>query len=64
MEPAGISGFGTFDLLAQPLLNHSANVTRMIEGPFNQNFLEHQLETQLVSGTMLKLRLAITGLPS
>jgi len=27
----------------------------------NQTFLEHQLETQLVSGTMLKLRLAITG---
>jgi flagellar basal-body rod protein FlgB len=30
----------------------------------NQNFLEHQLETQLVSGSMLKLRLAITGRPS
>ncbi len=30
----------------------------------NQNFLEHQLETQLVSGNMLKLRLAITGRPS
>src|SRR5262245_57369382 len=27
----------------------------------NQNFLEHQLETQLVSGAMMKLRLAITG---
>src|SRR5206468_11460563 len=27
----------------------------------NQNFLEHQLETQLVSGVMMKLRLAITG---
>ena len=27
----------------------------------NQNFMEHQLETQLVSGTLLKLRLAITG---
>jgi flagellar basal-body rod protein FlgB len=27
----------------------------------NQNFLEHQLETQLVTGAMLKLRLAITG---
>jgi flagellar basal-body rod protein FlgB len=27
----------------------------------NQNFLEHQLETQLVSGALLKLRLAITG---
>ena len=27
----------------------------------NQNFLEHQLETQLISGAMLKLRLAITG---
>ena len=27
----------------------------------NQNFLEHQLETQLISGSMLKLRLAITG---
>jgi len=27
----------------------------------NQTFLEHQLETQLVSGTMLKQRLAITG---
>ena len=27
----------------------------------NQNFLEHQLETQLISGNMLKLRLAITG---
>jgi flagellar basal-body rod protein FlgB len=27
----------------------------------NQNFMEHQLETQLVSGAMLKLRLAITG---
>ena len=27
----------------------------------NQNFLENQLETQLVSGALLKLRLAITG---
>ena len=27
----------------------------------NQNFMEHQLETQLVSGALLKLRLAITG---
>ena len=27
----------------------------------NQNFLEHQLEAQLISGNMLKLRLAITG---
>ena len=27
----------------------------------NQNFLEHQLETQLVSGMMMKLRMAITG---
>ena len=27
----------------------------------NQNYLEHQLETQLVSGALLKLRLAITG---
>lgn len=27
----------------------------------NQNFLEHQLETQLVTGAMMKLRLAITG---
>lgn len=27
----------------------------------NQNYLEHQLETQLISGSMLKLRLAITG---
>ena len=30
----------------------------------NQNFLEHQLETQLVTGALLKLRLAITGRPS
>ena len=30
----------------------------------NQNFMEHQLETQLVSGALLKLRLAITGRPS
>lgn len=29
----------------------------------NQNFLEHQLETQLVSSDLLKLRLAITGRP-
>jgi len=27
----------------------------------NQNYLEHQLETQLVSSTMLRLRMAITG---
>lgn len=27
----------------------------------NQNFMEHQLETQLVSGALLKLRMAITG---
>jgi len=27
----------------------------------NQNFLEHQLETQLVTGGLLRLRLAITG---
>lgn len=30
----------------------------------NQNFLEHHLETQLVTGSMLRLRLAITGRPS
>jgi flagellar basal-body rod protein FlgB len=29
----------------------------------NRNFLEHQLETQLVSGAMMRLRLAITGKP-
>lgn len=27
----------------------------------NQNFVAHSLETQLVTGTLLKLRLAITG---
>jgi flagellar basal-body rod protein FlgB len=27
----------------------------------NRNYLEHHLETQLVSGSMLRLRLAITG---
>ncbi len=27
----------------------------------NKNFMEHQLETQLITGAMLKLRLAITG---
>lgn len=27
----------------------------------NKNFMEHQLETQLISGALLKLRLAITG---
>lgn len=27
----------------------------------NQNFMEYQLETQLVTGNILKLRLAITG---
>lgn len=27
----------------------------------NENFMEHQLETQLITGAMLKLRLAITG---
>jgi flagellar basal-body rod protein FlgB len=30
----------------------------------NQNYLEHQLETQLITGAMLRLRLAITGRPS
>ena len=30
----------------------------------NQNTLAHTLETQLVTGTLLKLRLAITGRPS
>lgn len=30
----------------------------------NQNFMEHQLETQLVTGALLKLRMAITGRPS
>jgi flagellar basal-body rod protein FlgB len=30
----------------------------------NQNTLAHSLETQLVTGTLLKLRLAITGRPS
>lgn len=30
----------------------------------NQNSLAHSLETQLVTGTLLKLRLAITGRPS
>ncbi|HXJ55502.1 MAG TPA: flagellar basal body rod protein FlgB [Verrucomicrobiae bacterium] len=27
----------------------------------NQNFMEHQMETQLITGALLKLRLAITG---
>jgi len=27
----------------------------------NQNFLEHTLETQLITGSLVKLRLAITG---
>jgi flagellar basal-body rod protein FlgB len=27
----------------------------------NQNFLEHQLETQMISGALMKMRLAITG---
>ncbi len=30
----------------------------------NQNYLEHQLETQLLTGSMLRLRLAITGRPT
>ena len=30
----------------------------------NQNTLAHQLETQMVTGALLKLRLAITGRPS
>ena len=30
----------------------------------NQNTLAHSLETQLVTGTLLKLRLAISGRPS
>jgi flagellar basal-body rod protein FlgB len=30
----------------------------------NQNTLAHSLETQLVTGTLLKLRLAITGRPA
>jgi len=29
----------------------------------NQNALEHSLETQLLTGTLLRLRLAITGRP-
>ena len=33
---ADTSGFGSFDPLAQPLLNHSENVSSMIEGLFNQ----------------------------
>ena len=30
----------------------------------NQNTLAHQLETQMVTGALLKLRMAITGRPS
>ena len=30
----------------------------------NQNYLEHHLETQLVTGSMLRLRMAITGRPT
>jgi flagellar basal-body rod protein FlgB len=30
----------------------------------NQNLMEHHLETQLITGALLKLRLAITGRPS
>lgn len=29
----------------------------------NKNFVEHSLETQLITGNLLKLRLAITGRP-
>ena len=29
----------------------------------NENFVEHTLETQLITGMMLRLRLAITGRP-
>jgi hypothetical protein len=27
----------------------------------NQNFLEHSLETRLITGSLMKLRMAITG---
>jgi flagellar basal-body rod protein FlgB len=30
----------------------------------NKNFVEHSLETQLITGNLLKLRLAITGRPA
>ena len=58
------------EIAPQMAVDHTAIATRkdgntvQIESELmklNQNFLEHQLETQLVTGAMLKLRLAITG---
>jgi flagellar basal-body rod protein FlgB len=50
------------DLTAKPVRKDGNTVdleTELLK--LNQNFLEHQLETQLVRGTLMKLRLAITG---
>jgi len=33
-------------------------------GKLNQNFLEHALDIQLVTGSLVKMRLAITGRPT
>jgi hypothetical protein len=33
-------------------------------GHLQQNLVEHALETQLVTGNLLRLRLAITGRPA
>ena len=60
---------------AQPLLsvdssaiatNRDGNTVQLESelAEMNRNFLAHAMETQLVTGSLLKLRLAITGRPS
>ena len=49
---------------AQAVSNRRDGNTVQLEGELvklNQNALEHAFETQLVTGTLLRLRLAITG---
>jgi flagellar basal-body rod protein FlgB len=61
---AGVQPQLAVDPLAVPVRKDGNTVqieTELLK--LNQNFLEHQLETQLVSGALLKLRLAITGRP-
>jgi flagellar basal-body rod protein FlgB len=49
---------------ANAVANGSDGNSVQLEGELiqlNKNFVEHSLETQLVTGNLLKLRLAITG---
>jgi flagellar basal-body rod protein FlgB len=59
---AGLRPGLTVDANATPVRPDGNTVQLETElAAMNQNFLQHSLETQLITGSLVKLRLAITG---